>query len=200
MGTRSSFEQADPFAVTLAVLEMEANQAPEGGGGAVYWDEIAPANLESYRNRSRNSALYGSFTATPARALSTNARSVAMKGGRNMEELLDVELGVAGALVDEDEEEQDISREDCFARDPLRQERNGVVVASTPTEDVFADCQEVVPVRAGRFIFLDFVFVCLDPGSKITNTQFFAGRMIKEAHCSFKNIVELLFAPCEVIF
>ena len=88
-------------------------------------------------------------------------------------------------FADEEFEEVETSREDCFERDPLRQERSGVVVACTPREDFLTDCEEEVPVRAGRFIFLGFVLFCLDSDSKLQiNNSSLSGRSRKLMVCS----------------
>ena len=72
MGIRSSSLQRASFTVTLpqtARTAFQGNEAPQGGGGACFWEDAPPTNMESYRNESRNTALYGNFSATPARVL-----------------------------------------------------------------------------------------------------------------------------------
>ena len=52
------------------------NKALHGGGGAVFWEEEPPANIDLYVNESAsNTALFGDFCATPAQKLVAVNRS-----------------------------------------------------------------------------------------------------------------------------
>ena len=77
MGLQSPALQTSAFTIALPEsmqTRFEGNAAPEGGGGAVFWKDNAPENVESYRKQANNTALYGTFAATPARTLRTVAR------------------------------------------------------------------------------------------------------------------------------
>jgi hypothetical protein len=75
MNRTSSTRQSTTFTVALPQSTRTAfsnNKALQGGGGALFWEDEAPTHTERYRNESTsNTALYGSFAATPARVLST---------------------------------------------------------------------------------------------------------------------------------
>ena len=87
MGTRSSSRQSVPFEVALPAssrTHFAGNAAPKGGGGACYWSDVPPEHMEDYREESMNSALYGSFAATPARFLSSSRETYNAVSGRAM--------------------------------------------------------------------------------------------------------------------
>ena len=78
MGTRSSSLQGANFTISLpqtARTAFQGNEAPQGGGGACFYDTAPPDNMESYREESQNSAMYGVFSATPAQTLSLASAS-----------------------------------------------------------------------------------------------------------------------------
>ena len=88
MGQASSTKQSTTFAVTLPVSARTAfseNKAPQGGGGAIFWEDIEPENLESYRNESgSNEAAYGKYAATPARAFIATSQTYNATSGSSM--------------------------------------------------------------------------------------------------------------------
>ena len=50
------------------LLQFALNGAPNGGGGAVFWDVAAPVNLHTATKFDENTALYGACTADLCRA------------------------------------------------------------------------------------------------------------------------------------
>jgi predicted outer membrane repeat protein len=73
MGQISSTKQSTTFTVALpksAFTTFTGNTAPQGGGGAIFWEDVPTENIERYRNKSTsNAARYGDYVATPAREL-----------------------------------------------------------------------------------------------------------------------------------
>ena len=86
MGRISSSIQSTPFTVnTPARTTFSENKAPQGGGGALFWEDMPPVMNENLRNESEsNAALYGDFIATPARVLSTTRHSYNAFSGLSM--------------------------------------------------------------------------------------------------------------------
>lgn len=87
MGRTSASRQSTSFEVVLpmsARTALSENAASQGGGGAVFWEDEEPENIENYRSDS-NSALYGDYVATPARALSATNRSYNAFSGLSMQ-------------------------------------------------------------------------------------------------------------------
>ena len=77
MGRTSASRQSTSFEVVLptsARTALSENAASQGGGGAMFWEDKEPENLETYRTNS-NTALYGDYAATPARVLSATSHS-----------------------------------------------------------------------------------------------------------------------------
>ena len=86
MGRTSSSRQSNEFTITVPTSERTAlsgNAASQGGGGAVFWEEAVPENLERYRSDS-NTALYGDYVGTPERMLSATRLSYDAYSGRSM--------------------------------------------------------------------------------------------------------------------
>ena len=86
MGRISSWIQSTPFTVnTPARTTFSENKAPQGGGGALFWEDMPPVMNENLRDESEsNAALYGDFIATPARVLSTTRHSYNAFSGLSM--------------------------------------------------------------------------------------------------------------------
>ena len=87
MGSRSFSIQLSHITVTLPHLartKLDGNAALKGGGGACFWEDAPPNRIEEYRNDSRNVALYGNFTATPARTLSASSNVYGTVSGGTM--------------------------------------------------------------------------------------------------------------------
>ena len=88
MGISSSSKQSTTFDVALptsARTVFSDNNAPTGGGGVVFWNDRVPESIENYRNKSgSNTALYGSFVATPAKYLTVNKQKYDAISGRAM--------------------------------------------------------------------------------------------------------------------
>ena len=88
MGRRSPSRQSTAFTVALPILATTAfseNKALHGGGGAAFWEDVPPVNIEAYRNKSvSNTAAYGDFAATPARKLSAARGSYGATSGTAM--------------------------------------------------------------------------------------------------------------------
>jgi predicted outer membrane repeat protein len=87
---KSLTKQSTTFTVTLpaesARTSFTENKATRGGGGAIFFEEIQPENLEAYRNESdSNEATYGTYAATPIRTLSTRRSSYDAVSGESME-------------------------------------------------------------------------------------------------------------------
>ena len=95
MGRTSASRQSTSFEVVLpmsARTALSENAASQGGGGAVFWEDTPPENLEQYRSSS-NSALYGDYVATPARVLCTsNSTYDAVSGISMARDPISVEL------------------------------------------------------------------------------------------------------------
>ena len=95
MGRTSASRQSTSFEVVLpmsARMALSENAASQGGGGAVFWEDEEPENIENYRSDS-NSALYGDYVATPARVLSTsNSTYDAVSGISMARDPISVEL------------------------------------------------------------------------------------------------------------
>ena len=90
MNRTSSSRQTSSFEVALppssARTNFSSNKALQGGGGAIFWDNAPPKNVEFYRGivAESNSALYGGFVATPARNLTATRHSYVAYSGRSM--------------------------------------------------------------------------------------------------------------------
>ena len=88
MGRISSSIQSTPFTANLplsARTTFSENRAPQGGGGALFWEDSPPGNLNNYRNESEsNTALYGDYVATPARTLLARNHSFKTISGDSM--------------------------------------------------------------------------------------------------------------------
>ena len=88
MGSLSSSVQSTMFSVALPSSTRTAfskNRAPHGGGGALFWEDVPPAEMESYRDYDEeNVALYGDYAATPARALSATRAYYNATSGASM--------------------------------------------------------------------------------------------------------------------
>ena len=88
MGRISSSIQSTPFTANLplsARTTFSENRAPQGGGGALFWEDSPPGNLNNYRNESEsNTALYGAYVATPARTLLARNHSFKTTSGDSM--------------------------------------------------------------------------------------------------------------------
>ena len=88
MGQTSSTKQSTTFEVALpesARTLFSDNKASQGGGGAVFWEHVPPENLELYRDDSTsNTALYGSYAATPAKKLLATSRTYNATAGASM--------------------------------------------------------------------------------------------------------------------
>ena len=88
MNRTSSTRQTKGFTVALsqsAFTSFTENMALRGGGGAIFWEDEPPQNTEQYRNESTsNIALYGNYTATPARELTTTVQSYNTTSGGSM--------------------------------------------------------------------------------------------------------------------
>jgi hypothetical protein len=88
MNQTSSTNQSAPFTVALptsARTEFTDNKAMQGGGGAIFWADVSPENVERYRNESTsNTALYGDYVATPARELTVAKHSFDTVSGSSM--------------------------------------------------------------------------------------------------------------------
>ena len=89
MNRTSSSRQSTPFTVMLspsARTNVSSNKALQGGGGAMFWNDVPLERVERYRERARESnvALYGAFIATPARNLTTMHDSYHAYSGRAM--------------------------------------------------------------------------------------------------------------------
>ena len=85
----SSSRQSTTFTVNLpqsARTVFAENSASLGGGGAVFWADLPPQNIENYRNESdSNAAFYGTFVATPKRTLAASKSSYdAVISGQSM--------------------------------------------------------------------------------------------------------------------
>ena len=82
----SSSKQSTAFAVRLpqsARTSFSKNNASLGGGGAAFWTDVEPNNLEQYRDESdSNAALYGDFAATPKRTLAAKNSSYEFISGQ----------------------------------------------------------------------------------------------------------------------
>ena len=69
----ASIRQSTAFTVSRSgalKTSFSANRASQGGGGAIFWEDVPPGDTENYRNSSKpNTALYGDYAATPAREL-----------------------------------------------------------------------------------------------------------------------------------
>ena len=92
---QTSSRQSTSFTVALpesARTKFLSNKALQGGGGAIFWVDEPPGNMEQYRNSS-NTALYGDYVATPARVLSTsNSTYNAVSGISMARDPISVEL------------------------------------------------------------------------------------------------------------
>lgn len=87
MGSSSSSIQSANFTVALpqsARTVFSMNNASMGGGGAIFWEDTPPENVEIFRSGSSNIALYGDYAATPARTLSATKASYAGVSGNRM--------------------------------------------------------------------------------------------------------------------
>ena len=87
MGVRDGFAQRASFTVTIpgtARSMFQGNKALQGGGGAVFWENASPGQLESYRNESDNAAMYGDYAATPARTISASRDNYDAVSGHEM--------------------------------------------------------------------------------------------------------------------
>ena len=84
----SSSKQSTTFTVSLpqsARTSFSKNTASLGGGGAAFWTDVEPSNLEQYRGESdSNAALYGDFVATPKRTLAVRNSSYDSISGQGM--------------------------------------------------------------------------------------------------------------------
>ena len=84
----SSSKQSTTFTVRLpqsARTSFSKNNAPLGGGGAAFWTDVKPSNLEQYRDGSdSNAAFYGDFVATPKRTLAVRNFSFDAVSGQGM--------------------------------------------------------------------------------------------------------------------
>ena len=86
MGRTSSLRQSNEFTIAIPTsgrTALSGNAASQGGGGAVFWEEAVPENLERYRSDS-NTALYGDYVGTPERMLSATRLSYDAYSGRSM--------------------------------------------------------------------------------------------------------------------
>ena len=92
----SASRQSTTFTVNLpqsAHTVFGENDAPLGGGGAVFWTDVPPRNIENYRNESdSNAALYGDFAATPKRTITATSPSYDAVSGQSMADPITVEL------------------------------------------------------------------------------------------------------------
>ena len=90
MNRTSATSQSTAFTVALprtAFTEFAENTALQGGGGAIFWEDVEPKNLELYRNKSgSNEAGYGLYVATPIRTLSARRNSYNAVSGASMGE------------------------------------------------------------------------------------------------------------------
>ena len=88
MGQTSSSTQSTTFTVALpesARTSFSENKAPHGGGGAVFWEDVEPENLNLYRDESgSNKAAYGNYAATPARAFFATSQTYNATSGSSM--------------------------------------------------------------------------------------------------------------------
>jgi len=87
MGSLSSIIQSMNFTISLpssARTAFSRNNASMGGGGAVFWEDMPPNNIEKYRDDDKNVALYGGYAATPARKLSATRASYNATSGASM--------------------------------------------------------------------------------------------------------------------
>ena len=88
MGSTSVSRQTTSFMVTSpssARTAFSENKASTGGGGALFWYDASPENVETYRSDSdSNTAVYGDFIATPGRSLSSTSSSYDTTSGDSM--------------------------------------------------------------------------------------------------------------------
>ena len=85
MGRASSTRQSTAFTVAPSRTVFSENKAPQGGGGAVFWEHLPPVNADRYQDDSgSNTAAYGDFAATPAQTLSATKSSYHAISGKTM--------------------------------------------------------------------------------------------------------------------
>jgi hypothetical protein len=93
MGRNSWSNQRSAFTVAPSRTVFSENKAPQGGGGAVFWESLPPVNADRYQDDSgSNTAAYGDFAATPAQTLSATKSSYRAISGKTMTDPIEIVL------------------------------------------------------------------------------------------------------------